>query len=152
MEQLLALVNEATKPYRLDLISYRVALQKWVEMIPQASQGGGGSEALMITLPTRGLVEDHQDDKDEGDLAGYMKRALASDNRPPKVRPDQRWTTAPPMWTAAAQQTGSKGLKQLAETSFSSSPSFASSSLVLSSSWSSSPSSSSSKGNKQSGL
>ncbi|KAH9389479.1 hypothetical protein TYRP_023290 [Tyrophagus putrescentiae] len=34
----------------------------------------------------RGLVEDHQDDEDEGDLAGYMKRALAGDNRPPKVR------------------------------------------------------------------
>ncbi len=169
MEQVLALVDEATKPYRLDLISYRVALRKWVEMIQQASLGGGGggggNEALMmITLPTRGLVEDHQDhqdDEDEGDLAGYMKRALAGDNRPPKVRPDQRWTTAPPMWTADVQQQkeGSKGGKQLAETSFSSasssssSASFAASSSVLSSSSPSfSSSSSSSKGNKQSGL
>ena len=160
IEQVLALVDEATKPYRLDLISYRVALRKWVEMILQASlggDGGGGGEALMmITLPTRGLVEDHQDDEDEGDLAGYMKRALAGDNRPPKVRPDQRWTTAPPMWTADVQpKDGSKGGKQLAETSVSfssssSSPSFAVSSPVLFSF--SSSSSSSSKGNKQSGL
>ena len=167
IEQVLALVDEATKPYRLDLISYRVALRKWVEMILQASlggDGGGGGEALMmITLPTRGLVEDHQDDEDEdegeGDLAGYMKRALAGDNHPPKVRPDQRWTTAPPMWTADVQQQkeGSKGGKQLAETLFSSSSSssssssFAASSSVLSSSLPSF-SSSSSKGNKQSGL
>ncbi|KAH9391926.1 hypothetical protein TYRP_022192 [Tyrophagus putrescentiae] len=140
VEQVLALVNEATKPYRLDLISYRVALQKWVEMILQASLGGGGNEALMITLPTRGSSRTTRTTRTKATWRGYMKRALAGDNRPPKVRPDQRWTTAPPMWTADVQQTGSKGGKQLAETLFSSSSSssssssFAASSSVLSSS------------------
>ncbi|KAH9403172.1 hypothetical protein TYRP_015942 [Tyrophagus putrescentiae] len=65
-----------------------------------ANKKKGKRRPLLLPASASGASSrTHQDDEDESDLAGYMKRALAGDNRPPKVRPDQRWTTAPPMWT-----------------------------------------------------